>query len=112
MTEQENPLIVGPNVISPVLHPAVAESAGVPFYFVAYTDKAVQQPPNLTIEFLKDGQAIGHSSPDVGVPGEDGRIQYVGTIPTATLKPGEYTAVFQLQQGPEVAQEAGFFVVQ
>src|SRR5437762_5547229 len=113
-TEPADPLLVGSKVVSPVLNPVVPKNAasGLPFYLVAYTDKSTQAAPKLIMDFSKDGQELGQATPEIGQPDQDGRIQYVGTVPTASLEPGEYTIRFMLQQGSQTAEEAAFFTVQ
>jgi VWFA-related protein len=113
-TAPEDPLLVGSKVVSPALNPIVPKDAGsgLPFYLIAYTDKSAQAAPKLIMDFSKDGQELGQASPELGQPDQDGRIQYVGTVPTASLQPGEYTIRFLLQQGNQTAEEAAFFTVQ
>jgi len=113
-TLETDPLLFGSKLISPALHPVVNKSgdAGLPFYLVGYMDKNIASPPKLVMEFSKDGQSLGQAAPELGKPDKDGRLQYVGTVPTASLDPGEYTIRFLLQQGSESAEEAAFFTVQ
>jgi VWFA-related protein len=113
-SETNDPLVVSGKTVSPSLDPVVvkATNAGLPFYLVAYEDKTVSVAPKLTMEFSKDGQVLGQASPDIGPPRSDGRIQYVGTLPAASLDPGNYTIRFILQQGTESAEESASFTVQ
>jgi VWFA-related protein len=113
-TEPNDPLLVGPKVISPSLAPVVVKgsNSALPFYLVAYGDKAAAVNPKLVMEFSKDGTVLGQAAPELGQPDKDGRIQYVGTVPAASLDPGDYTIRFLLQQGTETAEESASFKVQ
>src|SRR6266704_1489205 len=64
-------------------------------------------PPKLALEFSKDGQLLGQTSLDLPAStGVEGRIPYLGTIPLASLNPGDYTIRFIVQQGSETAEES------
>src|SRR5437867_5627784 len=43
---------------------------------------------------------------------KDGRIQYVATVPVASLEPGEYTIRFNATQAAETAEEVTTFILQ
>ena len=113
-TELNDPLLVGAKVISPSLDPVVVKgsNSALPFYLVAYEDKAATAAPKLVMEFSKDGRVLGQAAPELGQPDKNGRIQYVGTVPAASLDPGDYTIRFLLQQGTETAEESASFKVQ
>lgn len=109
----DNPLQLGSRVISPDLDPVASGGAGrnLSFYVVAYTDSSINQPPSLSMEVSQGGVSLGATKIDLGKPDEQGRIQYLGTIPAGALSPGDYTIRLVLQQGSERAQEAAFFTV-
>ena len=45
---------------------------------------------SLALEFSRDGEAVGRSSPELPAPDAAGRIPYVASVPTQSLKPGRY----------------------
>jgi hypothetical protein len=113
-TDQSDPLLIGDRVVSPTLNPTISKAgnSGVSFYVVIYPDKGSSQSPRLSMEFSRNGQVLGSGSPEVGQPDKDGRIQYVATVPVASLEPGEYTIRFNAMQGTETAEELTTFILQ
>jgi len=113
-TSLADPLLMGPKVVSPTLNPVVIKAAtrGLPFYLVIYPNKSISTPPELTMEFSRDGQVLGSGSPPLGKPDADGRIPYVATAPVAQLDPGNYSVRFIVKQGTETADETVSFILQ
>jgi hypothetical protein len=113
-TDQADPLLVGNRVVSPTLNPTIskARDSGISFYLVIYPDKNASQSPRLSMEFSRNGQVLGSGSPELGQADKDGRIQYVATVPIASLAPGEYTIRFNAMQGAETAEEVTTFILQ
>jgi len=113
-TDQSDPLLIGSRVVSPTLNPTIskASNSSVSFYVVVYPDKNSSQPPHLSMEFSRNGQVLGSGSPELGQPDKDGRIQYVATVPVASLEPGEYTIRFNATQAAETAEEVTTFILQ
>src|SRR2546421_2375190 len=96
------------------LNPTISKAgnSGASFYVVIYPDKSSSQPPHLAMEFSRNGQVLGSGSPELGQPDKDGRIQYVATVPLASLEPGEYAIRFNATQGAETAEELTTFILQ
>ena len=113
-TDQADPLLIGTRVVSPTLNPTISKAAnsGISFYLVIYPDKSASQPPRLSMEFSRNGQILGSGSPELGQPDKDGRIQYVATVPIASLEPGEYAIRFNAMQGAATAEELTTFILQ
>ena len=113
-TDQSDPLLIGSRVVSPTLNPTISKAgnSGVSFYVVIYPDKSSSQPTRLSMEFSRNGQVLGNGSPELSKPDKDGRIQYVATVPVASLEPGEYTIRFDAMQGTETAWEVTTFILQ
>ena len=112
--EEADPLLMHTKLISPTLSPAMkrAEVSGISFYMVLYLDKSSTAVPQLTMEFSRDGQVLGSGSPELDKPDKDNRIQYVATVPSGSLDPGEYTIRFIATQGSEVAEDTASFTLQ
>jgi len=55
---------------------------------------------------------LGSGSPELGQPDKDGRIQYLATVPIASLEPGEYTIRFNAMQDTATAEELATFILQ
>ncbi len=113
-TEEGDPFLIGTKVISPTLDPLVkkASTTTLPFYFVIYTDKNINAPPQLVMEFSRNGKVLGTGVPPLGTPDKDGRIPYVAMTPLERLEPGNFTVRFIVKQGPETAEETASFILQ
>jgi len=113
-TDQADPLLIGSRVVSPTLNPTISKAgnSNISFYLVIYPNKSSSQPPRLSMEFSRNGQVLGSGSPELGQPDKDGRIQYVATVPLASLEPGEYAIRFSATQGAETAEELTTFTLQ
>ena len=110
----DNPLHVGSRTISPDLNPVINREPdkNLSFYLVAYSNTSSNVPPALAIELSRGGTVLGGKKLELGKADDQGRIQYIGSIPASALSPGDYTVRFVLQQGTQVAQQAAFFTVQ
>jgi hypothetical protein len=86
-----------------------AFTTGLSFYFVVYPDKAQSAKPELSMQFSRDGEQLGGGSPELTDPDAAGRIQYIATVPTEKMQPGNYQVVFRAKQGAELAQESVTF---
>jgi len=113
-TADGDPLLLGTKLISPTLNPVIikANTKALPFYLVIYTDKNVSAPPQLVMEFSRNGKVLGTGLPQLGPPDKDGRIQYVAMTPTERLEPGNFTVRFIVKQGSETAVESAAFTLQ
>jgi hypothetical protein len=113
-TADSDPLVVESKVVSPTLAPVVikAITTNLPFYLVIYADKGVPTPPQLRMEFSRNGQVLGSGMAPLGPPDKDGRIQYIAMAPVAQLQPGNFTIRFIAKQGSETAEESASFTLQ
>jgi VWFA-related protein len=110
----DTPLHVGSRTISPDLDPVINRETdkNLSFYLAAYPDSTSNLPLSLAMELSQGGAILGGTKLELGKPDEQGRIQYIGSIPASALRPGDYTVRFVLQQGTQAAQQAAFFTVQ
>lgn len=100
--------------VTPTLSAEVPAKPGVALsvYFVVYPDKNIAAAPELTLQFLTDGQLVGQAQPALPKPDAAGRIAYVASSPTASMKPGVYQLRARVKQGDSVAQEDSTFTVE
>ncbi|HEV2349831.1 MAG TPA: VWA domain-containing protein [Terriglobia bacterium] len=112
--EDSDPLVIASKVVSPTIAPVVikASTTQLPFYVVIYADKSVAAPPQLVMEFSRNGQVLGSGVAPLGPPDKDGRIQYIAMAPVAQLQPGDFTIRFIAKQGSESAVESASFTLQ
>jgi hypothetical protein len=98
-------------LVTPTISPLFKKvsTTGLSFYFVIYTDKAESAKPVLSMQLSRDGEPLGGGSPALTDPDAAGRIQYIATVPTEKMQPGNYQVVFRAKQGAEVAQESVTF---
>ncbi len=78
------------------------------FYFVAYPDRARTEKVQLTLEFLQNGLAVSQARIDLPPADEQGRIPYLATIPSESLKPGDYEVRAVVSQGDSAVEEHAF----
>jgi len=112
-SQETDPLVVGTTVISPTLNPVVSKAGteALPFYMVIYPDKNALEAPQLVMELSREGQVLGRGPVQLGQPDNDGRIQFVATVPLARLEPGDFTLRFVVKQGTETAEETASFIL-
>lgn len=113
-TADDDPFLVGSKLISPTLDPVVSKvnTPNLPFYVVIYSDKSVSTPPQLVMQFSRNGKVLGNGLPPLGPPDAEGRIQYVALTPLSRLEPGDFSIRFIAKQGSETAEETVSFTVQ
>jgi hypothetical protein len=98
-------------LVTPTISPSFKKSAtaGLSFYFVIYPDKSESAKAELSMQFSRDGEPLGGGSPALTDPDAAGRIQYIATVPTEKMQPGNYQVVFRAKQGAQIAQESVTF---
>jgi VWFA-related protein len=113
-TAESDPFLIETKVVSPTLAPVISKAGAktLPFYLVIYTDKSVAAPPQLVMEFSRNGVVLGSGSPPLGPADKNGRIQYIAMAPVAQLEPGEFKIRFIVKQGSETAEETTSFTLQ
>jgi hypothetical protein len=86
----DDPLDVGGVRVIPNLDLPISVSANqkLSLFFIAYPQGG--EKPRMTIEFWREGQALGRGEPELPAPEADGRIRYVGTFPIEKFSPGRY----------------------
>ena len=57
------------------------------------------EPATLTLDFVKDGKIVGRAQPPLPAPDVQGRIAYVGGVPSAGFAPGRYEIRLTAAQG-------------
>ena len=65
----------------------------------------------LTMEFSQDGRTIGHATPELPAPDEQGRIAYVASFPTSGFAPGTYELKAIARQGESEDESRTTFTV-
>lgn len=113
-TAQDDPFVMQNKRVTPTLSPLLQKSntGTISFYLVIYPDKQLSSKAELAMVFSRDGEPMGAGSPSVGDPDAQGRIQYVATVPTAKLDPGNYRIRFMVKQGSETAEESVTFTLE
>src|SRR5579884_765766 len=83
----------------------LGKGAVLSLYFVIYPDPSVQQKPELTIAFLKDGAPLAQVPMQLPAADKEGRIPYVASIPVENLPAGDYVVQVTAKQGAAQKQE-------
>lgn len=89
-----------------------AKGAMMSLFFVVYPDPAIPEKPQLTIEYIRDGQVVGKG--EVQLPPADaaGRIPYVMSSSAEAMPPGSYEIRTVVQQGKTTAEDRAFVTVE
>jgi len=87
----DDPLVVEGMRVVPHFGGSVSKAAmpNLSFLVKVYPN-ADEGPVGLTLEFVRDGKVVGQAQPETPAPDAEGRIAYVGTVPSAGFAPGTY----------------------
>ena len=99
--------------ITPTLGGTVyaVKGAQLSTFFIVYPDPSLPDKPQLTVEYLVDGQSVGKG--EVPLPAADakGQIPYVMSSPAEKMPPATYQIKAVVKQGSTVAEESTFVTV-
>jgi VWFA-related protein len=109
----EDPFRSGPMRIAPSLSTPISRAANsqISAFVILYPDKAIAEPPNLTIEFAQGSAIVGRSSPALDKPDEHGRITCVATFPADGFAPGTYELRAIARQGASQDETRTTFII-
>jgi len=112
--DPDNPMRFADGKIVPNLGEAVKPTPGalLSFYFVVYPAAGSTEKPNLTLEFLLDGEVIARAMPELTSPDQQGRIPYIATAPMEKFKTGRYEIRAVVSQGQQADEEHAFFTIE
>jgi VWFA-related protein len=100
--------------ITPTLGSTITAGKGVmlALFFVVYPDPAIPEKPQLTIEYIRDGQVVGKG--DVQLPAADasGRIPYVMSSSAEAMPPGSYEVRAVVKQGASVTEDRALITIE
>ena len=107
-----DPLRAGTLKATPLLGRAFPEGTGaVSLLLSLYADPAAARP-EVELEFRRDGQPVAHAKPDLPAPDADGRVTFIGSLPTAGLAAGRYEVWVRGRLGDAEATEATAFTIE
>jgi VWFA-related protein len=108
----DDPFRAGEARIVPwVTEPEVDAGREIGLFFVAYVNPGQAEPPQVTLEFLRDAHVVGRAEPELPPPDAEGRIPYVVSLPAGRFAPGRYEVVAELRSGAQRAWERASFHV-
>jgi VWFA-related protein len=108
----DDPLDVGgvrviPNLDLPI---SAAANQKLSLFFIVYPKGG--EKPKMSVEFWRDGKALGRAEPELPAPEADGKIRYVGTFPIDKFPSGGYEVRVALSGAAGRCEErAGFTLV-
>jgi VWFA-related protein len=111
--DPDNPFRFADGKIIPNFGDPILPTPGtkISFYFIAYPAAGAADKPQLTLEFLQDGEVIARATPELSAPDAQGRIPYIATVPIETFKSGRYELRAVIAQGGQQVEEHAFFSV-
>jgi hypothetical protein len=68
-------------------------------------------PPQITLEFVRDGAVVSRATPPLPPAEKDGRRVYVGMFPATGFRPGPYEVRVTARRGEVVLQEKAHFTL-
>ena len=113
-TDSDDPLdLFNKKRIVPNLNAPISRAANPKLwlFFMAYPEDAAAAPPEMTMEFVKDGKPVGRSVAVLPPPDPDGIIRFIGPIPTDSFPEGRYDLKIALKQGAGVCKEETAFTL-
>ena len=101
----EDPFEFKGGKITPELNETVkgGKGAAIGVYFVVYAQQG--QDATLALEFMQDGKLVAKSDLPMPKPDENGRINYVASLPIEALKAGQYEVLAKVTQSGKGVQE-------
>ena len=111
ISDPEDPFEFKGGKVTPELNETVkgGKGAGIGLYLVVYTppvQASLPQPDTkLSLEFVQDGKLVAKSDLPMPKPDENGRINYVASLPIEALKPGQYEVYAKVFQAGKGVQE-------
>ena len=112
-TESDDPLDlynlkrIVPNVGAPISR---AVNPKLWLFLLAYPREGAEAP-KMTLQFRRDGKAIGRSEVPLPAPDPDGVIRYIGNFPTDGFTPGDYEVAVAVNQAGASCEEAAPFTI-
>jgi len=102
----DDPFRVGQNRVVPNLDLPISKASNkaLSVYLVIYVPPGTTTAPKMALEFMQGDTLIARGTPALESPDKDGRIQFVGTIPIESVKPGQYSVRAVALQGKDVAE--------
>jgi VWFA-related protein len=112
-TEPLDPFVCNLGKVAPTLTDVVdPQTAGsVSHYFVIYPASQSDAKPELHLQYLRDGEVVAQSKPDLPEPRANGSIAYIATAPANSFPVGQYLVNVVLKQGDAGVVERAFFQV-
>jgi hypothetical protein len=109
-TQGADPLRVSGITIAPLVGPGplAAGTSQVPLFLPIYPSLSAA-PVELQLEVRHAGETVARSTPGVPAAGPDGRIAWIGSLPTKGLASGGYEVVATVRQGDAVSEALATF---
>jgi VWFA-related protein len=118
MPKEDKPLVFPQGRIVPFLGDTVRADLVeyVSFFFNIYIPAGGpdgrQEPPTMTIEYLRDGQVLSRGEMPLPAPDERGRVAQVWSAPAKAFPPGRYEARAIVTRGMARVEERAAFIIQ
>jgi VWFA-related protein len=85
-------------------------NANLSLFAIVYP-AAGAEAPTATLEFWRDGKAVGRAQPELSAADKEGHRHCVAVLPTAAFAPGNYEVRLRVAQGPATVEERAALVL-
>ncbi|HXI43701.1 MAG TPA: VWA domain-containing protein [Bryobacteraceae bacterium] len=113
LADAEDPFHFQGGRVVPTLDSSIQPAGGgeLSYYMVVYPAASAADKPQLTMEFLLEGQLVAKATPELPVADARGRIRYVASLPLSSFKPGNYELRAIVRQAGTAAEERASFSI-
>jgi VWFA-related protein len=102
-----DPFQINNGRITPTLNPSIHGGKGsqVSLFFLVYPDASIAAKPEAFVEYLLDGQTVGHGDVVLTAVDAKGRIPVIMSSSAEAMKPGTYEVRVVVKQGESATEE-------
>jgi VWFA-related protein len=107
----DDPLRLGETRLVPTLGKSVPQGTPAVSFLLTVRPAPGPEPARVALELRGEGRVLGRSEDALPAPDAQGRVAYVGTLPSERLSPGRYEVWARVSQGAAERTQATSFTV-
>ena len=106
-----DPFRVGETRMVPYVTVPEVRGGDLPLFLMVYPAPTEAPPAHVLLEFSRQGNVTGRSTPALSAPDRQGQISFIAPIPVSRFPAGDYELRVAVQQGSQTAEESVTFTV-